>query len=66
MKTEYETTSARVSAGHGAPAPTPPAGGGWTLHQTSPGHDGEGKPVLIWTWKRDVLEQGDDEELVQA
>lgn len=66
MKTEYKTTSGRVLAGQGAPTPTAPAGAGWALHQTSPGHDGEGKPVLIWTWKRDVLSQGEDEELVQA
>lgn len=66
MKTDYQTTYDRVIAGQPAPKPLPPEGDGWTLHQTTTGYDAEGKPALVWTWKRDVLEQGEDEELVQA
>ena len=65
MKTDYETTYGRVIAGQPAPKPQAPEGDGWILHQTTAGHDGDGKPALIFTWVRNVLEQGEDEELTQ-
>lgn len=66
MKLEFGTTYGRMIAGQPMPKPVMPAGEGWELHQTTAGYDPDGKSALVWTWKRTVLEQGEDEELTQG
>lgn len=65
MKPEFKTTMGRMIVGQPMPNPKAPEGEGWQLQSTAPGHDADGKPALIWSWFRQVKEEGDEEELLQ-
>lgn len=64
-KQEYRTTSAvycqPLQAGEPMPDPVPPEGERWELLCTTTHPD-----RLVWTWKRDRIEESGGDNLVQT
>lgn len=53
---EILQTEALAFPGQNLPVPMPPPGDGWELITQQATKDERGKPILRWTWSRDLPE----------